>query len=132
MATRSVPRFGPARAGSSSRPCPRVWSPRRRRRRSTTRSPAARTSFSTREPASVGTWSNYQTILGSEGIALVVALGVLAPLTVGDFDLSIGGVFSLAGIVVASLNADHGWPVGAAIALAVLIGLGIGLLNAAL
>lgn len=83
-------------------------------------------------PSSFGTWSNYQTILGSQGIALVVALGVLAPLTVGDFDLSIGGAFSLAGIVVALLNAQHGWPIGLAVAVALAIGLVVGLVNAAL
>jgi ribose transport system permease protein len=83
-------------------------------------------------PNSFGTWSNYKTILASQAIALVVALGVLSPLTVGDFDLSIGGVFSLAGIVLAVLNAQHGFPVLVAIAVVLVLGLIVGLVNAAL
>jgi ribose transport system permease protein len=83
-------------------------------------------------PESFGTWSNYQTILGAEGILLILALGVLMPLTVGDFDLSIGGTFSLGGIILGVLNAEHGWPLGLAIAAVVFVGLIVGLVNAAL
>lgn len=82
-------------------------------------------------PYSFGTWTNAQVILGSQGIPLILALGVLAPLAVGDFDLSIGGTFSVAGILLAVLNANEGWPIGLSILAVLFLGALIGAINAA-
>ena len=51
---------------------------------------------------------------------------------VGEFDLSIGNVASFLGLVVAGLMAKQGLPIPASIALALLIGAGIGMLNGVL
>ena len=63
---------------------------------------------------------------------MVVTLGFLFPLTAGDYDLSIGGVLSLCGMVVAVLNVHHGWPVGLACVVAVALGVCIGMANGAI
>lgn len=83
-------------------------------------------------PESFGTWANFQTVMGAQGIPLILALGVLAPLTVGDFDLSIGGMFSLGGVLLAVLNSNQGWPVWLAFLAVLAVGVLVGLINAAL
>ncbi len=45
---------------------------------------------------------------------MILALGVGILMIAGEFDLSVGGVFVLAGFVFGSLIHDHGWPVPAA------------------
>jgi ribose transport system permease protein len=63
---------------------------------------------------------------------VVLTLGLLVPLTAGDYDLSIGGVLSLSGMITAVLNVQHHWPVGLAALLAVGVGATIGALNGAI
>ena len=46
---------------------------------------------------------------------LILALGLILPLTSGDFDLSIAAVLSLASMVLAILQVRHGWPLFPAI-----------------
>jgi ribose transport system permease protein len=76
------------------------------------------------------TAQNFQTIAGQQAVAGLVALALLPTLIAGDFDLSIGGILTLAGTVSIGLQIDQGmtWPV--AIAVAVVIGGAIGLINA--
>jgi ribose transport system permease protein len=78
-------------------------------------------------PDSFLTWSNFATILGSQSVIVVTALGLVIPLTAGDYDLSIASNLTFAGTVLAVLNVNYGLPivfaVGAALAAGVLIGL---------
>ena len=60
---------------------------------------------------------------------LVVTLGLLIPLTAGDYDLSIAAVLSLSAMVVALLNVEHGWPIGWAIVAAIFSGVAVGMVN---
>ena len=58
----------------------------------------------------------------------VVAFTMTVVMSMGDFDLSVGAMASLAGVVAASLFVA-GWPPGAAIAAALVTGLFAGVLN---
>jgi ribose transport system permease protein len=87
--------------------------------------------FGALEPSTFLTTANFQTIFGSQAVLVVVTLGLLIPLTAGDYDLSVASVLTLAAMVVALLNVDHGWSVGWAIAVAVLAGALVGLVNGA-
>ena len=46
-------------------------------------------------PDSFLTWSNFATILGSQSVIVVIALGLIIPLTAGDYDLSIASNLTL-------------------------------------
>ncbi len=80
-------------------------------------------------PDSFLTWSNFATILGSQSVIVVIALGLIVPLTAGDYDLSIASNLTFAGTVLAVLNVNHGLSVGVSIAAALAAGLAIGLVN---
>jgi ribose transport system permease protein len=80
-------------------------------------------------PDSFLTWSNFATILGSQAVIVVTALGLIIPLTAGDYDLSIANNLTFAATLLAVLNVNHGLPIGVAIALAVASGLAMGLVN---
>jgi len=88
--------------------------------------------FGIYEPSSFLTGGNFESIFGSQAVLVVLTLGLLVPLTAGDYDLSIGGVLSLAGMIVAELNVYHHWPVGLAALLAIAIGAAIGAANGAI
>jgi len=85
--------------------------------------------FGAAEPDTFLTTANFQTILGSQTVLVFVALGLLLPLTAGDYDLSIASVISLSAMIVALLNAEYGWPVGLAILVALAAGIAIGIGN---
>ncbi len=73
--------------------------------------------------------ANFASILASQAVLVCVALGLIIPLTAGDYDLSVASVVSLSAILVAVLNVNLGWPIPLAIAAAVSAGLLVGLIN---
>jgi ribose transport system permease protein len=77
------------------------------------------------------TQANFSTIFGSQAVIVILTLGLLIPLTAGDYDLSIAGVLSVAAMIVAVLNAKHGVPIGLAILAALAAGLLVGIINGA-
>lgn len=88
--------------------------------------------FGAIEPDTFLTTANLQNILGSQAVLVVITLGLLFPLTGGDYDLSVASVLTLASMIVALLNVSHGWPVGWAILVAVAAGVAAGLINGGL
>jgi len=88
--------------------------------------------FGALEPDTFLTAANLQSILGSQAVLVVVTLGLLFPLSAGDYDVSIASTLTLAAMIVALLNARHGWPVAAAILVAVAAGMLVGAVNGAL
>ncbi|HLH66252.1 MAG TPA: ABC transporter permease [Solirubrobacteraceae bacterium] len=86
--------------------------------------------FSLLRPSTFATSANFQTIFGTQAVQLVITLGLIVSLTAGEFDLSVASVMGFAATMVAVLNVNDGWPLGAAIACTLLIGLVIGLVNA--
>jgi ribose transport system permease protein len=85
--------------------------------------------FGVLAPDTFMTSANFSTILGSQAVLVVLALGVIIVLTAGDYDLSIAGVLSLSAMMIAVLNAKHGWPIGAAIVAALAAGAAVGFVN---
>lgn len=88
--------------------------------------------FSIALPATFPTMANARNILTSQAVILMIAMAVTLPLRAGDFDLSVSAVMALAASIIAVLCVRHGWSLGAAALVAILAGLGIGLLNAGL
>ncbi|MGO4832023.1 ABC transporter permease [Rhizobiaceae sp. 2RAB30] len=77
-------------------------------------------------------WANFSTIFGSQAVLVIVTLGLIIPLTAGDYDLSIAGVLTMSSMLTAVLNVVHGWPIAAAVVAALLAGLLVGAANAAI
>jgi ribose transport system permease protein len=76
------------------------------------------------------TTATFQTIFGSEAVLLFLALALMIPLIVGEFDLSIVGTMSVSLQIVGWLNVLHHWAIGPAVVVALLAGVVIGLINA--
>lgn len=74
------------------------------------------------EPDSFATWDNLLNILNQSALTAIIAMGVTFVLVSGDFDVSIGYVASLAGVVACTTMAE--WSFGAFPALLAAIVLG--------
>jgi ribose transport system permease protein len=88
--------------------------------------------FGILRPDTFLTTSNFSTIFGSQAILVVLTLALLAPLTAGDYDLSVAATMTLSSMTLAILNVNHGWSIGAAIAAALVVGIVVGIINGAL
>lgn len=75
---------------------------------------------------------NFQTILGSQAVLLVLTLGLIVPLTVNEFDLSVAGVINITVVVMGYLNGVHGWPLAASLLAVLVLALAVGAVNAVL
>lgn len=85
--------------------------------------------FSVMLPQSFATLTNFRTILGTQAVLLILTLGLLLPLTVAEYDLSVASTMSLSSIVVAEMSgAHHVNPLIASLA-AIGVGVAVGLLN---
>jgi ribose transport system permease protein len=85
--------------------------------------------FSVWKPSSFFTWNNFKATFTSQAVILMVALGAMVPLIVGEFDLSVGANAGLAALfAVGFCDMQHIAP-GVSIVLAVLISTGVGLIN---
>jgi ribose transport system permease protein len=86
--------------------------------------------FSILRPDTFFTFATVQTLAGSQAVLLIIAIGLLIPLTAGEFDLSVSGVTGLSLVLIGWLNVIHEWPIVAAIAVALAAGLLVGCVNA--
>ncbi|MGA3117416.1 MAG: ABC transporter permease [Syntrophobacteraceae bacterium] len=77
------------------------------------------------------TTDNFLNLLGQTAILSIFAVGLTCCLKVGDFDLSIGGIAALTGVVVAKMLA-LGYCISFSIMCGLLTGLAIGLMNGVL
>ena len=80
-------------------------------------------------PETWKTWLTHRSVLNQQAILMIVALGLLIPLSAGVFDLSIGATISTSAIVVSWALVNKGWPIPVGVALALLSGAVIGALN---
>ena len=69
-------------------------------------------------------------MFASQASLLVIALGIIIPLTAGDYDLSIASVAGLSAMVIAVLNVNYHWAIIPSIVIAMLSCLAVGGLNA--
>jgi ribose transport system permease protein len=75
------------------------------------------------------TWLTHRSVLNQNAILMVVAIGLLVPLSAGVFDLSIAGTISASSVMVSWGLVEAGWSVPFAIGAALLVGLVVGNLN---
>lgn len=87
--------------------------------------------FWVRLPDTFMTAQNWLNITQQLSMLMVVAAGMTVVMVMGDFDLSVGSLASLAGVVAAMLF-TFGFPIWAAVGAALLIGFLGGLFNGAL
>lgn len=88
--------------------------------------------FGVLQPDTFLTWSNFSSIFGSEAVLVIVTLGLIIPLTAGDFDLSIAQVLTLASMCTAILDTRLQLPLGLTLVLVLALGAVVGLLNGAI
>lgn len=88
--------------------------------------------FGAMRPDTFLTWSNFSTIFGSEAVLVIVTLGLIIPLTAGDFDLSIAQVLTLVSMSTAILDARLDVPLLLVIPIVLCLGALIGLINGAI
>ena len=88
--------------------------------------------FGALRPDTFLTWSNFSTIFGSQAVLVVVTLGLVVPLTAGDFDLSIAQVLTFVSMLTAILSAKLGVPLWVIIPVVLAAGALVGLINGAL
>ncbi|GAA0196797.1 ribose ABC transporter permease [Cytobacillus oceanisediminis] len=81
------------------------------------------------EPDTFATWDNFINILNQSALSAIIAMGLTFALVTGEFDLSIGNVASLSGVICLSAMVDQEIGVVAALVLAVVIGAVVGLAN---
>jgi ribose transport system permease protein len=85
--------------------------------------------FSILRPDTFFTTGNFQSILITESVLVILALGVILPLAAGEFDLSIAAVLGFSAGLMAHLTAETGWPVIAALAVTFVAALAVGVAN---
>ena len=85
--------------------------------------------FSVLQPATFATQGNFTTLLGSEAVLILVALGAMLPLIVGQYDLSVGANMGMASIAVAMATSELGFSTGAGIAVAIVLSTLLGFVN---
>jgi len=88
--------------------------------------------FAALGPSVFFTWTNFTNIFGSQAVAVLLTLGLLVPLTAGDYDLSVAFTLTLSAMVVALLNVNDHWAIVPAIVAALVCGVAVGALNGAL
>lgn len=81
------------------------------------------------EPQTFATYDNFINILNQSALSAIIAMGLTFALVTGEFDLSIGNVASLSGVVSLTMMVDRGLGIVAALLLAVIIGALVGLVN---
>jgi ribose transport system permease protein len=85
--------------------------------------------FSVLLPATFPTYENLTTILTTQDVLAILAIGLLVPLAAGEFDLSIGFVLGFTGMEVAVLTGVLHWHPVPAIVLTLATAVFIGLIN---
>lgn len=85
--------------------------------------------FSALRPNTFPTYQNVSTLLSTQAILAILAIGLLVPLAAGEFDLSIGFTLGFSAMLTAVLTGEHGVPVPLAVAASILTGLVVGVIN---
>jgi ribose transport system permease protein len=86
--------------------------------------------FSLLRPDTFFTSGNFQSILTTEAVLVILALGVILPLAAGEFDLSVAAVLGFSAGLLAHLTAELDWAVLPALFVTLLAALAIGAVNA--
>jgi ribose transport system permease protein len=84
--------------------------------------------FSVLLPDTFPTYNNLVTLLTTQEIVVILAIGTMIPLAAGQFDLSVGYVLGIAAMETAVLS-SHGVSIGLVMPLVLLSGVVIGIVN---
>jgi ribose transport system permease protein len=85
--------------------------------------------FSILRPTTFFSLANLSSILSSQAVIVVLVLGLIVPMTTGDYDLSVAFNLSLSAMLIGVLNVNLGWPIGLAILVALAAGTALGFIN---
>jgi ribose transport system permease protein len=85
--------------------------------------------FGAIEPSTFLTLATARNILGSDAVLVLLALGLILPLTAGEYDLSIAAILALSSVTVAVLNAQDHVPIVWAVLIGIAVGAFAGLVN---
>lgn len=88
--------------------------------------------FSILKPQLFPTAANFQTIFGTQAVMLITTLGLLFPLIVGEFDLSVAATMGFAAVLVAVLDTHVHMPILVAVVVTVGAAAAIGAVNGCL
>ena len=88
--------------------------------------------FSVLKPDIFPTVRNLRIVFGSQAVLLILTLGLLIVLVVGEFDLAFAAILGLSNQLLAIFNVRLEWPLVPAIVVTLLIGLAVGLFHAIL
>ncbi len=88
--------------------------------------------FSILSPETFATKQNAVTILQQQAVLACLALGLLLPIAVGEFDLSVGYVLGFTAVEAAALGGKTSLPGGVIVPAVILTGILIGTLNGVL
>ncbi len=86
--------------------------------------------FSALRPETFMTVANFRSIVVTESVLVILALGLVIPLAAGEFDLSIAAVVGFSAGLLAHLTAVADWAAGPAVLLTLGAALAVGALNA--
>lgn len=81
-------------------------------------------------PGSFLTWTNFSIMFTTQSPGAILALALIVPLTAGDYDLSVGATVTLSAILIGALNVWGQMPIGWVLAITILAGGAVGLVNA--
>src|SRR5215472_2618651 len=81
-------------------------------------------------PQSFLTWGNFSILFASYAPVAMLALAIIVPLTAGDYDLSVGATLTLSSAVIGVLNVWMHMPILLVLAIVIVIGVIVGLVNA--
>lgn len=85
--------------------------------------------FSLLLPQTFFTLGNFSTILSSQAILLIVALGLILPLSTGEFDLSVAAMLGFAAVLMGFFSGVSGLSLWLACAATLAVGLAVGFVN---
>jgi ribose transport system permease protein len=86
--------------------------------------------FSLARPSIFLSYANFASIFGSQATLVMLTIGMIIPMTVGEFDISMAGLLSACLMLIGVLNVQHGWPIAAAILTVFALAFLVGLINA--
>lgn len=85
--------------------------------------------FSLLLPRTFFTLGNFRTIVSSQAVLMILALGLTLPLTTGEFDLSIGSMLGCAAVLTAFFTGQLHWSLPIVLLVTILVGILAGALN---
>jgi ribose/xylose/arabinose/galactoside ABC-type transport system permease subunit/ABC-type sugar transport system substrate-binding protein len=86
--------------------------------------------FSFARPDIFLSYANFANIFGSQATLVTLTIGMIIPMTVGEFDISMAGLLSACLMLIGVLNVYHAWPIAAVVMTVFVLALAVGLINA--